>query len=276
MADLLMLQTLWAEEFNTELKKALNANVLVQSDLLMMNKPKKGKTIKIPRVGALNSIPYDPTGNAFQAVTDTEVEVTFDEDQIIPWEIQGTDEFFSNVNLSGEVRDEAVYEMSSTVDEWVYATYPTLCGVTITDAGDYLVVNKTNIQDFLADVNSAFNLANIPMNKRTIVVPYWMDSLIRNLEITNKDSAGMGQGFVGKVYDFKVYMSNNINETVAGEFDMVGGYDGAFQGAVAYSKLWSGELGSSAKDAEGAFIHYVFGGNAVKPENMILMKVKQA
>lgn len=275
MAKTSILQTLWNKEFNQLLKTQLNANVLVSNDLLMTEKPKVGKTEKIQRMAGLTSTAYNSAGGSFETIATTEIDVVYDQDQIVDWEIESTDEFFSNNSLSTEAQKEAAYAVSSTVDKWVYNTYPTLCGITIDDAGSYLVVNATNIQTFLGSVNTAFNLANIPFNKRTIVVPYWMDTLIRDLQIGNLDSAGMGQGFVTKVYDFKVYMSNNIKETT-GDFDMVGGYDGAFQGAVAYSKLWTGSLGTNKQDSDGAFIHYVFGGNAVKPEAMILMKVKQA
>lgn len=46
--------------------------------------------------------------------------------------------------------------------------------------------------------------------KRVIAVPCWIGLLIRDLEITNKEKCDECTGFVGEVYDFKVYMSNSI------------------------------------------------------------------
>lgn len=268
--------TVWSMLFNSELETMLTANRLVASDIIDAV-AEKGETVNINRVSDIDTIDYDPNGNAFEDITDSQITVTFDQDKITPFSVKETDAFWSNKSLITESARKAAYSMKKTFDNWVYATYPTLCDIVLDDgAGNYLVVNSSNILTFLGDVLVAFGEADVPDDMRTVSVPVFMDPLIRNLEIANKDSAGMGQGFIADVYGMKFYRTNNINQTIAGEYDMVGGYDGAFQAAIAYNKLWTGGLQVTGKDATGAFIHSVYGGNAVKPEAMILMKVKAA
>lgn len=267
--------TVWARKFNQALETALTANRLVASDIIDAV-AERGETVNVDRIADIATIDYDPDGNAFTDVTDSQITVTFDQDKITPFSVRNTDEFWSNKSLVGESARKAAYSMAKTFDTWVYNTYPGKCDIVLDDGSNgYLVVNSANIQAFLGSILVAFGEADVPDDMMTVAVPVFMDPLIRNLEIANKDSAGMGQGFVAEVYGIKFYRTNNIKVTT-GNYDMIGGYDGAFQGAIAYNKLWSGDLGVTGRDAYGAFIHSVYGGNAVKPEAMIHMKVKSA
>ena len=268
--------TVWSRIFNSALRAQLNGvTALTKSDIVNAT-VEKGKTVKVQRLADISTIDYVATGNSFADLTDSEIEIVFDQDKITPFKIQSSDSFFSNKDLMMEAAKNMAFSIANTIDSYIYTQYPAQASITIDDgAAGYLAVDKTNILDFLGSVLTAMNVANVPMGMRTVVIPSWMDPLIRNLEIANKDSAGMGQGFVADVYGIKFYMSNNI-KVATGNYDMVGGYDGAFQFAIAYSKLWTGDLGVQGIDGEGAFIHSVYGGKAVKPEAMILMKVKQA
>lgn len=268
--------TVWSKIFNSALRKALNGMTALTRSEIVNATVEKGKTVKVQRLGDIATIDYDPTGNTFADLTDTEIEILFDQDKITPFKVQNTDEFFSNKSLMMEAAKNMAFSLRNTMDTYVYTNYPSEATIVIDDgASGYLVVDKGNILDFLGSILTAMNVANIPEGMRTVVIPSWMDPLIRNLEIANKDSAGMGQGFVADVYGIKFYMSNNILETT-GNYDMVGGYDGAYQFAVAYSKLWAGDLGVQGIDGNGAFEHAVYGGKAVKADAMIHMKVKQA
>jgi hypothetical protein len=268
--------TVWSRIFNSALRAELNAiTALTRSDIVNAT-IEKGKTVKVQRLADISTIDYDPTGNTFADLADTEIEIAFDQDKITPFKVQNTDEFFSNKSLMMEAAKNMAFSLRDGIDKYIYTQYPTEASIVIDDGlSGYLLVDKDNILDFLGQILTAMNVANIPMGMRTVTIPSWMDPLIRNLEIANKDSAGMGQGFVADVYGIKFYMSNNIVETT-GNYDMVGGYDGAFQFAIAYSKLWAGDLGILGIDGNGAWEHAVYGGKAVKAEAMIHMKVKAA
>lgn len=278
MAATLASQTeMWMKKLNIELRAILNANNLVGTDLISEDgRVKVGKSITINRPDGAVVTDYDPAGNAFPVVTDSEITFTYDQDKWVAFAVENAEEFFANAKYSDEQKNDLVYKIAASFDKWVFTKYTTEADIVIDDgASGYLAVSATNIKEFWGGINTAFNKANIPENMRSVAIPYWMDTLTRDLDIANKVE-GMGQAFVAQVYGIKVFMSNNIYEPTTGNFEMVGGYDGAFQGAMAYTKPWMGGLEGTGHDKEAGFIHAIYGGAGAKPEAMMVAKVKEA
>jgi hypothetical protein len=147
--------------------------------------------------------------------------------------IDDVDSFQSDIDLMDDWSEDASEQMKIAVDSQVLANlYAGInasnkgiaagvissgvnLGTTGTNGDAAVLIDKTNILDFIVDMGLVLDEQNVPETGRWLVMPAWMVSTIKKSDLKDASLAGdstsiMRNGLVGMVDRFYIYLSNNI------------------------------------------------------------------
>ncbi|WP_066017771.1 hypothetical protein [Endozoicomonas atrinae] len=103
----------------------------------------------------------------------------------------------------------------------------------IDGGGTGVVVDKTNVLDYIVDMGTLLDEKNVPESGRWLVLPPWMCGMIKKSELKDASLAGDGtsimrNGRLGMIDRFTLYCSNNlavatgVTQCMAGTKDFTG------------------------------------------------------
>lgn len=108
--------------------------------------------------------------------------------------------------------------------------------------GDPVLIDKTNILDWIVDMGSVLGEQNVPETQRWLVLPVLFCGLIKKSDLKDASLAGDGtsimrNGRIGMIDRFMIYASNNIATLVSGtEFAVIAGHPSAITFASQLTK----------------------------------------
>lgn len=82
-------------------------------------------------------------------------------------------------------------------------------------SGGAVSITKTNILDYIVDLGTVLDEADIPSENRWLVAPAWFTGLIKQSDLQDASLAGdnksiLRNGKIGMIDRFTIYMSNNV------------------------------------------------------------------
>lgn len=212
-------------------KKAVARNVV---DVKTQAQLGFGSSYKIPGVGSLTVNNYNGVSIVPEDATSTGSIITLDSYPYVSFYLEDSDVTEANaLSVAAAWANEAATRIALSQDAGVFAKLAT--GAT---AGTGLGVTGTPIvivdaQDALDYVEKfADNLRSANVDEGSIVVPSFIGvklvSAIGTLGRNDALASVLGTGFVGKLFGFDIFESNNLPKTGA-EITMVGGKKNTFQ-----------------------------------------------
>jgi len=153
--------------------------------------------------------------------------------------LDDVDAMQSDINLMDDWAEDAAEQMKIAVDSDVVTNILTdisatnkgvsagaisgdiNLGDTGTNGDTAVLVNSTNILDYIVDIGTVLDEQNVPETGRWLVMPAWMVATIKKSDLKDASLAGDGtsilrNGLVGMVDRFYIYLSNNIVGIVEG------------------------------------------------------------
>ncbi len=141
----------------------------------------------------------------------------------------------SNIDLINESSADAAENVKIAVDGDVLGNIYTNVHPDnkIDGGGTGVVVDKTNVLDYIVDMGTLLDEKNIPESDRWLVLPPWVCGMIKKSELKDASLAGDGtsimrNGRLGIIDRFTLYCSNNlatasgVTQCLAGVKDFAG------------------------------------------------------
>lgn len=182
-----------------------------------------------------------PAGLSYQRPESTSIELHIDKGKYFAFELFDVDRHQSDIDLMNDWSTDGSEQMKVSVDTDVlgniYASaHSDNVGLTagrksgdinLGVAGTPLALTKANVLDAIVDFNTVLQEQNAPSD-RFIVIPARMAGLIQKSDLRDASMTGDGQsslrtGRLGKISNFTLYESNNVNKT-GSEWDIIFGH----------------------------------------------------
>lgn len=86
-----------------------------------------------------------------------------------------------------------------------------------------VLLDKTNVLDYIVDVGQAMDENNVPEGQRKLVIPTWMSSLIKKSDLQNASITGDGtsvlrNGRLGTIDRFELFTSNLLPKATTNHY----------------------------------------------------------
>ena len=210
--------TVWSAKLFQELDKAhvlVNlANRDYEGDISAY-----GDQVKINAVGEITVNNYAPNVTSItpQQLTAAQTILEIDKAKYFAFYIDDVDQAQTKPKLMGEAMRKAAYSLADTADQLI-AGFHTDAGVTVLSTS--LAAAGTNALTPLAAAARRLDEANVPSQGRWIAIPPWFHQRLVLNQVLETDGSVSAEnaytnGFVGRVFGFDVYMSNNLSTGVS-------------------------------------------------------------
>lgn len=179
---------------------------------------------------------YDrATGVEYQDLAPPKVELPIDKTKYYAFVDDYIQSAQADIALVNESSADAAENMKIKVDADVLGNIYTDIPVEnqIADPATGVVVDKTNVLDYIVDMGTLLDEANVPETGRWLTLPPWICGLIKKSDLKDASLAGDGtsilrNGRMGMIDRFTLYSSNNlanaggITQCMAGTKDFTG------------------------------------------------------
>ena len=179
---------------------------------------------------------YDrATGVEYQDLEPPKVELPIDKTKYYAFVDDYIQSAQSNIELLNESSADAAENMKIAVDGDVLGNIYTDVHPDnkIDGGGAGVVVDKSNVLDYIVDMGTLLDEKNIPESGRWLVLPPWVCGMIKKSELRDASLAGDGtsivrNGRLGIIDRFTLYCSNNlttasgVTQCMAGVKDFAG------------------------------------------------------
>ena len=171
-----------------------------------------GDQVKINAVGDITVANYAPNVTTItpQQLSAAQTILTIDQSKYFAFYIDDVDNAQTKPKLMGEAMRKAAFALADTADQLIAGFY-SQAGVTVSSTS----VTTTNAIKVIADAAESLNENNVPTAGRWMIIPPWFHSKLVLGKILDTDGSvdanqAYGEGFIGRLYGFDLYMSNNL------------------------------------------------------------------
>lgn len=192
----------------------------------------QGDTVMIRTTPSITIRDYEIGGGLnYEKPTSDKVELHIDKAKYFAFEVNDVDEYQADIKLMDNWSDDAGQQMKIAIDKVILGDVfadaaaenagagagKESGGYDMGEAGAPVSISKTNILDVLVDCGSVLDEQNVPDDARWIVLPAWMNGMLKKSDLRDASAMGDSQsvyrnGKVGMLDRFDVYISNNMSK----------------------------------------------------------------
>lgn len=196
-----------------------------------------GDSVKINGIGPVTISDYVKNSNLSdpETLTDAQTTLIIDKAKSFNFQVDDVDKRQQQPEVMSEAMRTAAWGVAKTVDLSVAALYTeahsdNLIGSTASPKTD--LGTSGNAYNYLVDLNTKLDEADIPDMDRWVVVPPWFYALLTKdsnfIHATATGDQVLRSGEVGTtVSGMKVFKSNNVPNTSATKYRIIAGWRGA-------------------------------------------------
>ncbi len=226
--------TVWAARLLVALEKAL-----VYGQRSVANRDyegeirKAGNTVKIASVGDVTIGDYtkDTDISDPEILTDDDQTLSIDQAKYFNFYVDSVDRAQQNVNVLDEAMQRSAWQLREVADEFLadlmQAAVPTenKIGSTTTP----VVPTKDDAYEYLVDLGTLLDEADVPLEGRFVAVPAWFHALLLKDDRfvnagTRRSDAALANGEVGEAAGFAILKSNNVPNASGEKYKIVAGH----------------------------------------------------
>ena len=246
-----------------------------------------GDTVKINNIGAVSIGDYTKNGTITDAeeLTDATRNLVINQAKYFNFKIDDIDKIQQNPKLMDAAMKEAAYGLANTADkhyasQYVEAAANNLIG---TDAAP-IAVTKETAYDYLVDLSTKLDEANVPADGRWVIVPPFYEGLL--LKDSRFVAAGtsttddrLANGLVGRAAGFNILKSNNAPKVTVADgaaeenHKVIAGHQIAWSRAEQAKNAEAYRPENSFSDALKGL--HLYGSKVVRPEALAVLSVKR-
>ena len=175
-----------------------------------------GASYKIPSVGSITVNNYTGADIDLQDVTDSSIALTVDQQKYFNINVDKVDSMQQAKSLLPLFTAEAAYELASTEDTYIAATLS--AGAAINNASIFgaaaaQALDETNIIEWIGEVKTAYDKANVSKAGRFLVLPPFAETALASANVVTAATvaeAARTTGYLRNFFGFDLYMSNSL------------------------------------------------------------------
>lgn len=226
--------TVWSARILQQLDKAL-----VYGQTGVVNRDYEGEireagsTVKIASIGDITVADYtrDTDIGDPQILTDTEQMLVIDQQKYFNFYVDSIDRAQTNINVMDEAMQRAAYGLRDKADQYIAALMDAAVpsGNKIGSTTTPVIPTATTAYEYLVDLATKLDEANVPTEGRWCVVPPWFHGLM--LKDPRFVAAGSMQtdqrianGEVGEAAGFRILKSNNVPNLTGTKYRIIAGH----------------------------------------------------
>ncbi len=198
-----------------------------------------GDTVHINGIGPVTVRPYvkNTTIAAPENLSDASTALLIDQGDYFNFSIDDADQAQTQPKVLDSAMSEAAYGISEVADDYIASIM--VANVSedneIGSDASPIVPNSsegTTAFDYLVDLSTKLNEANVPKTGRWVIVPpFFTGLLVKDDRFTNISASGspeaLRNGFITKAAGFDILESNSVPNTTGTKYKIVAGYPGA-------------------------------------------------
>lgn len=240
-----------------------------------------GDTVKITSLGDVTISNYTRNADipAPEVLSDSARTLVVDQAKVFNFAVDDVDDAQANQDLIDPAMSKAATKLRDAADQFIASKYVDVTTIVGSDAAPILPTSDT-AYTLLIDLGVAMDEDDIPTEGRYVVVPPWYIGLLTRNQLfqTNFGPDAFRNGFQGRAAGFDVLVSNNVPTIVNGSaetvYQVLAGIPDGITFAEQISKVEAYRPERRFSDAVKGL--YVYGGKAIQPELLSLLKVKRA
>jgi hypothetical protein len=192
-----------------------------------------GNTVKIASIGDVgigdyikNSDIDDP-----QILTDTEQTLVIDQAKYFNFYVDRIDAAQQNVNVLDEAMRRSAWRLRDEADSFIASTMLEAVPAANTIGSDASpeVPTKDDAYEYLVDLGTLLDEANVPIDGRFVVVPAWFHGLLLKDDRfvnagTMRSDRRLANGAVGEAAGFEILKSNHVPQDTGAKFKIIAGH----------------------------------------------------
>lgn len=267
----------WSAQIQMQLEKRLVfqalANTQYEGEIAAY-----GDTVHILSFG-------DPTIKTYTRNTDIDTPEELDDAQQLlvidkakyfNFAIDDVDRAQMRVQVMAQATERAAYGLAEAVDREVAALHVQASAANLigTTASPESITTADEAYEYIVDLGTQLNEANVPMAGRWVVVPPWFYALAqKDARFTDASASGttatLREGEVGRAAGFEVFMSNNVANTAGSAYKIMAGTRDAITMATQVVEVEAYRPERRFADAIKGLV--VYGMKVVRPEFMAVL-----
>lgn len=271
--------TVWAARLIVALEKAL-----VYGQTNVCNRDYEGEIaeagsmVKIGSIGDVTIGTYDKNTDIAdpEILTDTDQTLTIDNAKFFNFYVDSVDRAQQNVNVMDEAMRRSAWALRQEADAFLAATMAAaVTGTnTIGSAATPELPTKANAYEYLVDLGTKLDEANVPIAGRFVIVPAWFHGLLlkddRFVKVGSRRSDSiLANGEVGDAAGFTILKSNNVPNTAGAKYKIIAGHSIATTYAEQIVDLHTYKPEKRFGDAVKGL--HVYGGKVVQPNALAML-----
>lgn len=240
-----------------------------------------GDTVKITSLGDVTIFNYTRNADipAPEVLSDAARTLVIDQAKGFNFGVDDVDAAQANQELIDPAMGKAATKLRDAADQFIASKYVDVTRMIGSDAAPILPTSDT-AYTLLIDLGVAMDEGDVPAEGRYVVVPPWYIGLLsRNQQFQTAFAAeAFTNGFSGRAAGFDVLVSNNVPTITNGSaqvvYQVLAGTNDGITFAEQISKVEAYRPERRFSDAVKGL--YVYGGKAIQPEVLSLLKVRRA
>jgi len=271
--------TVWAARLLVALEKAL-----VYGQTNVCNRDYEGEiaeagsSVKIGSIGDVTIGTYDKNTDIAdpEILTDTEQTLTIDNAKFFNFYVDSVDRAQQNVNVMDEAMRRSAWALRQEADAFLATVMSAaVTGTnTIGSIATPELPTKANAYEYLVDLGTKLDEANVPIAGRFVVVPAWFHGLLlkddRFVKVGSRRSdAILANGEVGDAAGFTILKSNNVPNTAGAKYKIIAGHSTATTYAEQIVDLHTYKPEKRFGDAVKGL--HVYGAKVVQPSALAML-----
>jgi hypothetical protein len=271
--------TVWAARLLVALEKALvygQTNVCnhdYEGEIL-----EAGNTVKIGSIGDVTIGSYDKNTNISdpEVLADSEQTLLIENAKFFNFYVDSVDRAQQNVNVMDEAMRRSAWGLRQEADAFLAATMAAAVTETNTigSVATPELPTKANAYEYLVDLGTKLDEANVPIAGRFVIVPAWFHGLLlkddRFVKVGSRRSDTiLANGEVGDAAGFAILKSNNVPNTTGAKYKIIAGHSIATTYAEQIIDLHTYKPEKRFGDAVKGL--HVYGAKVVQPNALAML-----
>lgn len=231
----------------------------------------KGNSVRINAIGDITIKDYDKRTELDSAedLNDAGQDLQIDQGKYFNFKVDDIDKVQTNANVMAEAMSRAGYGLRDLVDRFIASNHVHVPAANLVGSdGAPIVPTKDNAYDYLVDLNTKLDEANVPAENRFCIVPPWFEGLLLKdsrfiAAGTAKTDEVIRNGMIGRAAGFDIYKSNNTPNTAGTLYKVIAGHPMGYTFAEQIVKTEAYRPEKSFADAVKGL--HVYGGKLVRP-----------
>jgi hypothetical protein len=231
----------------------------------------RGDSVKINSVGDITIKDHERNTDieGAEELNDGSQMLVIDQGKYFNFGIDDVDKAQTNANVMGEAMKRAGYGLRDKSDQFVASSHVLVPASNLigTDAAP-IVPTKETAYEYLVDLNTKLDEANVPTEERFCVVPPWFEGLLLKdgrfvAAGTSKTDETLRNGMIGRAAGFDILKSNNTPNTAGTLYKIIAGHSIAYSYAEQIVKVEGYRPEKRFSDAIKGL--HCYGGRLVRP-----------